>query len=79
MTKPNITATLRRTKPYQKYQDDRVYESPVNPDGEDGARYIENLLQHMGEITYLALNHIQDHDLRNEISRRAVAAFKGLP
>jgi hypothetical protein len=49
----------------------------VNPDGEDGARFIDNALKHIGEITYLAMNNIPDEEIRNEIARRAIAAMRG--
>ena len=50
----------------------------VNPDGEEGARFIDNALKHIGEITYLALNNITDPVVRDEISRRAIAAMRGV-
>jgi hypothetical protein len=51
--------------------------APVNPDGEEAAAYIDNLLNHIGQITYLAMNGVHDEAIRNEIARRAIAAMKG--
>ena len=55
------------------------YSSEVaNPDGDEGARFIDNALKHIGEITYLAMNNITDPEIRDEIARRAIAAMRGM-
>jgi hypothetical protein len=50
---------------------------PVNPDGEKAAEYIRQTLVHVGYITYLALNHIEDEKVKAEIARRAHLIMEG--
>jgi len=73
-----IQKRLRRT--IKKYHTDSLgYSTEIaNPDGEEGAAFIDNALKHIGEITYLALNNISDPVVREEISRRAIAAMRGV-
>jgi hypothetical protein len=73
-----IQKKLRRT--IKKYHTDSLgYSTEIaNPDGEEGAAFIDNALKHVGEITYLALNNISDPVVREEISRRAIAAMRGV-
>lgn len=54
----------------------KVWHQPVNPDGPEAADFIDNALEHIGYIVSIAFNHIQDHDVREELRRRALAARK---
>lgn len=50
---------------------------PANPDGKKAAEYIQETLNHVGYITYLALNHIEDETVKAEIARRARLIMEG--
>ena len=71
-----LTNTLTRQA---RKADDRpgYWLEPVNPDGEKAAEYIRETLTHVGYITYLALNHIEDETVKAEISRRARLIMAG--
>ena len=49
----------------------------VNPDGREGADYIDNCLKHIGIICMIAFEHIDDDGAREEIRKHALAAMKG--
>jgi hypothetical protein len=72
-----IKQTLRRTA---YFTDDQpgLRSIIVNPDGPQVARWIENAMEHLGYITSIALNHIPDEDVQEEIVRRAKAAYGGV-
>jgi len=71
-----LTNTLTRQA---RKTDDRpgYWLEPVNPDGERAAEYIRETLTHVGYITYLALNHIEDETVKAEIARRARLIMEG--
>ena len=71
-----LTNTLTRQT---KRTDDRPghWLEPVNPDGEKAAEYIRQTLVHVGHITYLALNHIEDETVKAEITCRARLIMEG--
>ena len=71
-----LTNTLTRQA---RKADDRpgYWLEPVNPDGARAAEYIRETLTHVGYITYLALNHIEDETVKAEISRRARLIMAG--
>lgn len=52
---------------------------PVNPNGPEAAAYIDNAMTHMGHILKIAFDHIDDNDTREELRRRAYAAWRGTP
>ena len=80
MMAPDLPIQSKLRRKIKKYDSNSPgYSSEVaNPDGEEGARFIDNALKHVGEITYLALNNITDPVVRDEISRRAIAAMRGV-
>lgn len=53
-----------------------TWETPINPDGEEAANYIDNMIHHMGYIIRLALEHADD-ETKKQIKYHAHAAIKG--
>jgi len=68
---------LRKTELWMNPQIPGTWEKPINPDGPEAADFIDNALEHIGYIVSIAFNNIQDHDVREELRRRALAARKG--
>ena len=54
-----------------------TWETPINPDGEEAADYIDNMVYHFGCVLRRALENIEDPAIRNEIEKHAMAAIKG--
>jgi formiminotetrahydrofolate cyclodeaminase len=54
-----------------------TWETPINPDGEEAADYIQNMIEHMGQIIKIALESIDDEQARKQIETHAYAAIKG--
>jgi formiminotetrahydrofolate cyclodeaminase len=50
----------------------------INPDGPEAARYIQNMIEHMGHVVKIALEHVQDEETRTQIEAHAHAAIKGV-
>ena len=55
-----------------------TWETPINPDGEEAARYIQNMIEHMGHIIKIALDSVEDEATKKQIERHAYAAIKGV-
>lgn len=55
-----------------------TWETPVNPDGEEAANYIDNMIEHVGQIIKIALEHVEDEDVRKKLRKHAYAAIKGV-
>lgn len=55
-----------------------VWETPINPDGEEAVRYIQNMIEHMGHIIKIALDSVEDEATKKQIERHAHAAIKGV-
>jgi hypothetical protein len=55
-----------------------TWEVLVNPDGPEGAAYIDNMIHHMGHIIKLALEYA-DEETASLIKKHAHAAIKGEP
>lgn len=55
-----------------------TWETPINPDGEEAANYIQNMIEHMGQIIKIALDGIEDEQARKRIETHAHAAIKGV-
>ena len=56
-----------------------IWVLPVNPDGPKAADYIDNAMTHMGHILKIAFENINDDEIREELRRRAYAAWRGEP
>ena len=56
-----------------------VWVIPVNPDGPKAADFIDNLMTHMGHMVKIAYDNAPDEETREEIRRRAYAAWRGEP
>jgi len=54
-----------------------TWETPINPDGEEAAKYIDNMINHFGHIVRLALANIDDDNIKQEIENHARAAITG--
>ncbi len=50
----------------------------INPDGPEAAGYIQNMIEHMGHVVKIALEHVQDDETRKQIEAHAHAAIKGV-
>lgn len=55
-----------------------TWETPINPDGFEAAAYIDNMVNHLGHVIKLALEHIEDEDVRRQITDHAYRAIKGV-
>jgi hypothetical protein len=55
-----------------------TWETPINPDGEEAANYIQNMIEHMGQIIKIALENVEDEATRKQIRAHAHAAIKGV-
>lgn len=55
-----------------------TWETPINPDGEEAAKYIDNMIEHVGQIIRIALEHVEDEDVRKQLRKHAYAAIKGV-
>ena len=53
-----------------------TWETPINPDGEEAANYIQNMIEHMGHIIKIALEHA-DEETKKQINHHAYAAIRG--
>lgn len=73
----SIQDKLRRTMSYIDCIWPGRKEKLVNPDGYEGAAYIDNCLKHIGIICMITFEHIHDDDVREEIRKHALAAMKG--
>ncbi|CAB4124874.1 hypothetical protein UFOVP62_39 [uncultured Caudovirales phage] len=51
---------------------------PVNPDGPDAARYIDQLRQTIGWLVHDAYKHVQDEDALRQMVLRARDAMEGV-
>ena len=51
----------------------------INPDGPEAADYIQNMIEHMGHVIRIALEHVHDDATRKQIERHAYEAIKGVP
>ena len=73
MIQTKLTATI-------KHRDHLpgTWETPINPDGEEAARYIQNMIEHMGHIIKIALDSVEDEATKKQIERHAYAAIKGV-
>lgn len=69
---------LRRTKEYDAGIGG-LWVLPVNPDGPAAADYIQNVMTHMGHVLHIAFEHIQDHEIREDLRRHAYAAWGWKP
>lgn len=70
-TKLKATKTNRDDKP-------GTWQTPINPDGEEAAAYIQNMIDHMGHVVKIALEHVYDDATRKQIEAHAYAAIKGV-
>ena len=70
-TKLKATKTNRDDKP-------GTWQTPINPDGEEAAAYIQNMIDHMGHIIKIALENVEDEATKKQIERHAYAAIKGV-
>ena len=50
----------------------------INPDGPAAAKYIQNMIDHMGHIIKIALENVEDEETRKQIQAHAHAAIKGV-
>lgn len=50
----------------------------INPDGPEAADYIQNMIEHMGHVVKIALEHVHDEATKNKIERHAYDAIKGV-
>ena len=71
-----IQQKLRATKTNWDSQPG-TWQTPINPDGEEAAQYIQNMIESMGHIIKIALDHVQDEDIIKQIERHAYDAIKG--
>jgi formiminotetrahydrofolate cyclodeaminase len=72
-----IQTKLRATK--TNYDDQPgTWQTPINPDGDEAARYIQNMIEHMGHVVKIALENIEDEATRRQIEAHAYAAIKGV-
>jgi len=55
-----------------------TWETPINPDGEEAARYIQNMIEQMGHVIKIALENVEDEATKKQIERHAYAAIKGV-
>ena len=55
-----------------------TWETPINPDGYEAAAYIDNMIDSFGHVIRLALEHIEDDDVKKEIKQHAYRAIKGV-
>jgi len=55
-----------------------TWETPINPDGYEAASYIDNMIENLGHVIKLALEHIEDDDVRKQIKKHAYQAIKGV-
>lgn len=55
-----------------------TWETPINPDGEEAAKYIQNMIEHMGHIIKIALENVEDEATKKRIHAHAHAAIKGV-
>ena len=72
---------LQKLRATQTYIDPRYPISqkiPLNPDGFEAADYIQNMIEHMGQIIKIALDGIEDEQARKRIETHAHAAIKGV-
>jgi hypothetical protein len=72
-----IQTKLRATKTNHDDQPG-TWQTPINPDGEEAARYIQNMIDHMGHVVKIALEHVYDDATRRLIEAHAHAAIKGV-
>ena len=72
-----IQQKLRAT---QKHRDSLpgTWQTPINPDGEEAAQYIQNMIEHMGYVVKIALENIECEETRKQIKAHAHAAIKGV-
>jgi hypothetical protein len=72
-----IQTKLRATK---INRDDKpgTWKTPINPDGEEAVRYIQNMIEHMGHIVKIALERAYDDETKTQIHAHAYAAMKGV-
>lgn len=56
-----------------------TWETPINPDGEEAAKYIDNMIDNFGYIVRLALANIDDEAIKQEIENHARSAITGKP
>ena len=54
-----------------------TWETPINPDGYEAASYIDNMIDHLGHVIRLALEHIDEEDVRKQIRSHAYQAIRG--
>ena len=50
----------------------------INPDGPEAAGYIQNMIEHMGHVVKIALEHVHDEETRKQIEAHTYAAIKGV-
>ena len=55
-----------------------TWKTPINPDGEEAADYIQNMIEHIGHVVKIALENIEDEGTRKQIEAHAYAAIKGV-
>lgn len=55
-----------------------TWQTPINPDGEEAAIYIQNMIEHMGHVVKIALEHVYDDATKKQIEAHAYAAIKGV-
>lgn len=72
-----ILQKLRATKTYIDPRYPIAQKIPLNPDGFEAADYIQNMIEHMGQIIKIALENIEDESTRKQIEKHAYAAIKG--
>jgi len=72
-----IQNKLRATKTNHDDQPG-TWQTPINPDGEEAANYIQNMIERMGHVVKIALDHVYDDATRKQIEAHAYAAIKGV-
>jgi len=75
MIKQKLTATRDQIDP--EYHPG-VKKILINPDGPEAAGYIQNMIEHMGHVVKIALEHVHDEETRKQIEAHAYAAIKGV-
>jgi hypothetical protein len=54
-----------------------TWETPINPDGPEAAEFIRNMINHFGYVIKLALENIDDEQIKKEIEKHARSAIAG--
>lgn len=53
------------------------WETPLNPDGYEALAYIDHMIEHIGYIVKIALDEIDDDEVRRQIKKHAYQAIRG--